>query len=99
MSRDADSATAMIRLALDEAEAAVEVAADAREAWAIAAAVGTAVDEARSRAARLRANAAARVQRQDSLSLRGLADRIGVAPSRAERLIKAARATTGATDE
>jgi hypothetical protein len=91
MSRAADSARATVELAIGEAEHAVAETTDAHEAWEIAAAIGDALNKARQRAARLRAVAALRIKDQDSLSLRGLADKIGVAPSRAERLVNAAK--------
>lgn len=82
----------MIRLAVEEAEAAAAGTADAHDAWEIVARVADALSEGGRRMARQREQVALRIKDQDSLSLRGLADKIGVAPSRAERLINAAKA-------
>jgi hypothetical protein len=91
MNRSAESALTTLQLAVDEAEAAVTEAADAHEAWTIATTIGDAFREATSRVARLRAVAALRIKDQDSLSLRGLASKIGVSHQRAQVLLNSAK--------
>ena len=88
---------ATLRLAVDEAEAAIGAVTDAHEAWEIADALNAGIREATPRVAKLRATAALRIKDQDALSLRGLADKIGVAPSRAERMVNAAKAASEAS--
>jgi hypothetical protein len=73
-----------------QAEAAVNDAADAHEAFRIATELARAFREVADKVARLRAPAAVRIRDQEALSLRGLADKIGVSPARAEQLVKEA---------
>ena len=93
MSTAAERARQTIELATDETEGAIREVADAHEAWRIAAAFAEALRVASSHAARFRAIAAKRIKDQDSLSLRGLAERINVSPARADQLINSAKAS------
>ena len=82
------------REALSEAEAlagaAVDAAGDGRTAFQLATELAAAWQQAAERVTHLRGRAAARIRDEESLSLRGLADRIGVAPSRAHLMISKA---------
>jgi hypothetical protein len=89
MTTAAERAREAIERATQETEAAVLEVADAHESWQIAAAFATAVAAAASHAARFRSVAARRIKDQEKLSLRGLAERIDVSPTRADQLIKA----------
>lgn len=82
------------REALSEAEALARAAVDAAEsgrvAFQLATELAAAWQLAADRVSHLRGRAAARIRDEESLSLRGLADRIGVAPSRAHLMISEA---------
>ncbi len=72
------------------AEAAVNDTADAHEAFRLATDLTNAFRLAVGPIAKLRGQAAMRIRDQESLSLRGLADRIGVSPARANQIVKEA---------
>jgi hypothetical protein len=92
MASNEQTSTALQTLAQahGQAEVAVTGAADAHEAFRIATELARAFREVADEVARLRAPAAVRIRNQESLSLRGLADKIGVSPARAEQLVKEA---------
>jgi hypothetical protein len=76
--------------ATEQAEAAVSNAGDGREAFRLATELAGAFHQAAERIARLRGQAARRTRDQEALTLRALADRIGVSKSRADQLVKEA---------
>jgi DNA-binding transcriptional regulator YiaG len=76
--------------ATELAEAAVNDAKDGREAFRLATELTDAFHRATDRVAQLRGQAARRTRDQEALTLRALADRIGVSKSRADQLVKEA---------
>jgi hypothetical protein len=94
MGKAANRVRDTLRLVVDDAEASVSDVADAHEAWEIATTLAETLREESVRATRLRAVAALRIKDQDSLSLRGLADAIGVSPQRASVIVTGRRRAT-----
>jgi DNA-directed RNA polymerase sigma subunit (sigma70/sigma32) len=76
--------------ATEQAEEAVSTASDGREAFRLATELTDAFHQAAERVAQLRGQAARRTRDQEALTLRALADRIGVSKSRADQLVKEA---------
>ncbi len=76
--------------ATELAENAVTGATDGREAFRCATELADAFREAAERVRQLRGQAARRTRDQEALTLRALADRIGVSKSRADQLVKEA---------
>ena len=66
---------------------AVDAAGDGHLAFRVATELAAAWHAAADRVSHLRGRAAVRIRDEESLTLRGLADRIDVAPSRAHRMI------------
>lgn len=97
------SSTDQARTALTQAEAfaaaAVDDTADAHEAFRVATDLARAFRQASDRIAELRGQAAVRIREQESLTLRSLADRIGVSPARAAQLVKTATAREAGSHE
>jgi hypothetical protein len=84
----AAEALSTLAQATELAETAVSDAADGRAAFRHATELADAFRVAAERVARLRGKAARRTRDQEALTLRALADRIGVSKSRAEQLVK-----------
>lgn len=94
MASEDEASTALQTLAdaHGHAVAAVNGAVDAHEAFRVATELARAFRDVADQVAKLRAPAAVRIREQEALSLRGLADRIGVSPARAEQLVNQAKA-------
>ncbi len=91
MSTDqADAAREALSNAEELASAAVDAAEDGRTAFQLATELAAAWQLTADRVTHLRGKAAARIRDEESLTLRSLADRIGVAPSRAHLMISQA---------
>lgn len=80
-----------LRRAFREAVTAVQATADPQEAYESATRLADGLREMADAAARVRAETAARIHRAESLSLAGLAERLGVSKARADQLLRAAR--------
>jgi hypothetical protein len=87
MSTEWDDGRINLGLAVEAAERAVADVPDAHDAWVIANQAATAFREATARVVKLRGVAALRIKDQDKLSLRHLADKIGVSHVYAHQLI------------
>lgn len=92
MSHAKDAASASISIACEQSLQAVTETEDPHEQFRVATDLSQELRTAADDVARQRGPAALRIKHQQKLTLRGLADRIGVAPSRAERLVNAAKA-------
>ena len=92
------SLTAM-RKAYEQAVAAIEAVPDGEEAFSQATQLREAADALVGGAAELRARMAGRIWEAEEMSLAALAQRIGVSKTRADQLIKAARAATTTTED
>lgn len=77
---------------------AVDTAGDGHIAFRIATELAAAWQATADRVSHLRGRAAARIKDEESLTLRGLADRIDVAPSRAHRMITEAPKAGGTSE-
>jgi hypothetical protein len=74
--------------ATELAEGAVDGAGDGREAFHRATELADAFRQATEHVTQLRGRAARRIRDQEALTLRALADRIGVSKTRAEQLVR-----------
>ncbi len=83
-------ARVILHQARDEAAAAVAATADPHEAFNLATNLAAEFMTVARQVAQLRGAAARRIKEQDKLSLRGLADQIGMSHQRAEQLLKTA---------
>ncbi len=94
-SSQATEAIGTLTRARELAEAAVNDTADAHEAFRLATDLTNAFRLAVGPIAKLRAQAAVRIKDQEALSLRGLADRIGVSSARANQLVNQGKQEAG----
>jgi hypothetical protein len=88
----ARAAVAKVTAAYADAIAAITDVGDRQERFELATDLGETINDLRTRTGQFRAEIAHEIYRAESLSLAGLANRIGVSRGRAQDLVEAARA-------